>query len=376
MEALGKLTGGVAHDFNNILTGITLAGELASQKAQAGGPAASYIKQIQELADRAAGLTRQLLMFSRLQALRPVTLSLNDLIRQTLNMLEPLIGEDIRLTFEEGADRDLIRADRGQVTQVLLNLAVNARDAMPAGGTLRIRTDSVSLEEGRHRVNLPAGPYVQLEISDSGHGMDEQTRRRVFEPFFTTKDVGQGTGLGLSTVYGIICEHQGAVLVDSDPGQGTTFRIFFPSVEGVAGESETKSEAVPSGAETILVAEDDTAVRNLIEQTLLSHGYRVCPAGSPVEAERIYKERRDEIALLLTDIVMPGESGPQLYRRLSAGNPTLRVLFMSGYTDKRTMYGDVLDPGLPFIAKPFRPGDLARKVREALEGSPQYSPTE
>ncbi len=338
MEALGQLAGGVAHDFNNILTGIILAAEVALLKGGPGAAASSGLQQIKELAGRATLLTQQMLTFSRRHPLRPVPLHLNALIEHALSMLRRLIGEDINLTFSAGADRDLIRADRSQIEQVLVNLVVNARDAMPAGGDLSITTRSELGGSGRDQ-GSQAGEYVVLEVADSGQGMDEATRERVFEPFFTTKAVGKGTGLGLAMVYGIATKHGATITVDSTPGSGTTFRICFPYLHGaeeaVVAETPVTAPA-PRGTELILIVEDNPDVRHLLEIMLGGLGYRTVSADCPAHAEPIYRARRRDVALLLSDVVMPGESGPQFYRRMAREDPGLKVVFMSGYADAQS----------------------------------------
>jgi two-component system, cell cycle sensor histidine kinase and response regulator CckA len=370
MEALGQLAGGIAHDFNNILTGITLAAEVALLKSGASPALSSGVRQIKELAGRATALTQQMLTFSRRQPLRTGPVHLNELVAPALSMLHRLIGEDINLTFTPGTDRDLIRADRGQIEQVLVNLAVNARDAMPAGGDLRIAT---RLEVGGKGLaqSLPAGEYVVLEVADTGHGMDEKTRERIFEPFFTTKAVGKGTGLGLAMVYGIATRHGATIAVDSEPGCGTALRICFPVLESgeeaVVLETPT-SAAAPRGTELILILEDNPDVRRLLEANLKELGYRTVSAESPAQAEPIYRARRRELALLLSDVVMPGESGPQFYRRMAREDPGLKVVFMSGYADARSGCEEVVREGLPFIQKPFATSDLGRLIRDTLDG--------
>ena len=369
MEALGQLAGGVAHDFNNILTGITLAAEVALLKRQPGADPGASIRQIRDLAVRATSLTQQMLMFSRRQPLRPTPVRLNALVEHALSMLRRLIGEDINVTFQAGAVRDLIRADRGQIEQVLVNLAVNARDAMPSGGDLTIATRDLPAGE-RPPGSLPDAEFVVLEVADSGHGMDDATRDRIFEPFFTTKEKGKGTGLGLATVYGIVARHEATISVDSSPGAGSTFRVCFPALTGdeePAAVQEPPAAPAPRGSELILVVEDNDDVRTLLDVTLRELGYRTVSAECPARAEPIYRARRREVALLLTDVVMPGESGPQFYRRLAREDPELKVVFMSGYADARSGCEEVLRDGLPFIQKPFDPAALAHLIRRTLD---------
>jgi len=373
MEALGKLAGGIAHDFNNILTGISLAADMASLKSGCDSPVGAEIRKVRELADRATGLTKQMLTFSRRQPLHPVPLHLNSLVRGSLSMLGRVIGEDIRLTFEADTDRDLIRADQSQIERVLMNLAVNSRDAMPKGGDLTIRTCTQILKTRRSDLDLPAGEYVVLDVADTGQGIDEEIRERIFEPFFTTKELGRGTGLGLATVYGIVTKHRAAITVHSSPGSGTRFRLFFPclaATEEKVRPHEQPRASVLGGNELVLILEDDPDVRQLVEATLSSFGYQTASASSTIEAEALYRDRREEVALLLADVVMPGESGPQFYHRMVRENPDLKVLFMSGYADTRSICTDVRRQGLPLIQKPFQLAELGRLVREILETSP------
>ena len=372
LESVGTLAGGVAHDFNNLLTGIMGYEQLARGRIGADHPASRYVGQIRGLADRAAGLTRQLLAFSRKQPLEPIVLNINELIEGTTKMLRRLIGEDLELEFTPGEALGNVRADPGQLEQVLMNLAVNARDAMPTGGKLTVETADVTLDHEyvARRFGVLAGPYVMLAVSDTGCGMDPATRERIFEPFFTTKEVGKGTGLGLSTVYGIVKQHGGNIWVYSEPGQGTTFKIYLPRVDAKEDRRTVaaKKPSAPRGADTILVAEDDRAVRSLMEEALRDLGYTVISAGSPVEAEQMFAQHNTEVELLLTDVIMPEQSGRELYERLAAACPSLKVLYTSGYTDNAIVHHGVLDPGTPFIPKPFDVDALARKVREVLDG--------
>jgi len=369
MEALGQLAGGVAHDFNNILTGITLAADVALLRGSGGPDPATSLRRIRDLAVKATSLTQQMLTFSRRQPLRPAALRLGALVSGAIEMLHRLIGEDIEISFAAQTSEDVIRADRGQLEQVLVNLAVNARDAMPQGGSLVIRTRAAG--PGEAPPGTPADtPCVVLEVVDSGHGMDEAVRERIFEPFFTTKEKGKGTGLGLSTVYGIVARHGGTIAVDSRSGSGTAFRLCFPTLPGEeeAAPAPT-SAAVPSprGSELILIVEDDRDVCQLLDLTLAQLGYRTTSAECPAQAEPIYRARRNELGLLLSDVVMPGESGPQFYRRLAIADPGLKVVFMSGYADARSGCEEILRDGLPFISKPFDPTELATLIRRTLD---------
>jgi len=368
MQAIGLLAGGVAHDFNNILTGISWTSELALKETEPDSESQTAFQQVLELADRAAVLTRQLLAFSRQQSLNPVEVHANELIRQTLRMLERLIGENITLTFKAKASFDLIKADPGQLEQVLMNLAINARDAMPNGGSLVIETRN---EKTRRESDLTfstskqSGAFVVIEVRDTGVGMDQDTLDRIFEPFFTTKELGKGTGLGLSTVYGIISQHGGHISADSVPGKGSTFTIIFPCLEE-RGIELPKSESVnvefiPKGDEMILVVEDEESLQALISRILENEGYQVRLASSPEEVD---EETAASIDLLLTDMVMPGGSGLELYDKLRSIQPDLKVIFMSGYTDQ-----DILpdQSDIPFLQKPFSPHDLTRTIRAVLD---------
>ena len=371
MEAVGRLAGGVAHDFNNILTGISGYTDFVLEEVPEGSSARNDLTQVSKLAKRAEKLTRQLLAFSRRQPLEMVVLNTNGLVEDATKMLARLIGEDIALVFEPGQDLGNVRADPVQIEQILLNLAVNARDAMPEGGKLTIETANVDLDRAyaSGHIAVKPGPYVMLAVSDTGCGIDEETQQRIFDPFFTTKKVGEGTGLGLATVYGIVKQHRGNIWVYSEPGQGTTFKIYLPRVrEGAEAKEDAKSEDT-KGTETILIVEDDPLVRAITERDLKAHGYQVLSAASPDEAEDLVAESeyRGEVAILLTDVVMPGRNGRELYHTLKADRPCLKVLYMSGYTDNVVVHHGVLEPGTAFIQKPFTPHVLARKVRETLD---------
>jgi PAS domain S-box-containing protein len=372
LEAIGQLAGGVAHDFNNILTSISCSSDLALRQLQPKSLPAAGFRQISDLTQRAAALTRQLLAFSRQQALRPTVQSVNQLVENAIKMLTRMIGEDVQLEFRPAAEPDTVRADSGQIEQVLMNLAINARDAMPGGGTLTIETSSVVVDKD-HPADVEPGAFLKLTVTDTGQGMDQETRERVFEPFFTTKEVGKGTGLGLSTVYGIVRQHRGDILFDSQLGEGTVFHIFLPLVdEEVQQVAQEIDEVVPDGSETVLLVEDDPNAREIIERVLKAQGYKVYRAWSAREAKQIFDEHGDTIDLLLTDIVMPGEDGVELHRHLREKNPLVKVLFMSGYTARGSLQNEVLRPGLPFIPKPFGPPELARKIREVLEVGPGF----
>jgi PAS domain S-box-containing protein len=372
MEAVGRLAGGVAHDFNNLLTAIggysdLLLADLATSDHRRGD-----VEEIKKAADRAAALTRQLLAFSRRQVLQPKVLDLNAVIAGAERLLRRLIGEHIRLDTRLAPGLGAVRADAGQVEQVVMNLAVNAREAMQEGGVLTVATENVVLGAAGHpseEVPVPPGRYVQLRVSDTGAGMDTETQRRLFEPFFTTREKGKGTGLGLATVYGIVKQSGGFIWVDSTPGAGTTFTIDLPQVDEAveAARSVGSSAARASGTETILVVEDEPAVRSVACQALRAHGYVVLAAPDAAAALQGAVPPGIRLDLLLTDVVMPGMSGRALAERLVAERPGLRVLYMSGYTDDAIGEHGVLDPGLEYLQKPFSPDDLARKVRAVLD---------
>jgi PAS domain S-box-containing protein len=373
IEAIGRLAGGVAHDFNNIMGVILGYGEMAESELEPDHPVREQIAEMVKAAERAAGLTRQLQAFSRKQILQPKRLDLNDLVANTQSMLSRLIGEDIALVLRPGPGLGTVRADSGQIEQIVLNLAVNARDAMPSGGTLMLETANIDLR-AESADNLPPaipGRYVTLAVSDTGIGMDAETQRRVFEPFFTTKPVGQGTGLGLSTVYGIVKQSGGYIRVYSEPGLGTTFKIYFPRVDEMP-EATTPAaplEVVPGGHETILLVEDNLALREVIRRRLAESGYTVLMAGDGAEALALAGARTEPIDLLLTDVVMPNLGGGELARRMAALRPALRVLFMSGYTDGAIGQHGILEEGVMLLEKPFTGEKVVRAVREALDGS-------
>jgi PAS domain S-box-containing protein len=370
MEAIGRLAGGVAHDFNNILTIIEGYSQLLLRQLEASNPLREAVEDIQKAGERASALTRQLLAFSRRQVLQPQVLDLNAVISEMSKMLRRLIGEDLELVTVLAPELGRVKADPGQLEQVIMNLVVNARDAMPAGGKLTIETSNVELSEeyaGRH-LNVKPGPYVMLAVSDTGMGMDAETISRIFEPFFTTKEQGKGTGLGLATVYGIIKQSGGDIWVYSEVGQGTTFKIYLPLVTEAAETHNRVNTATPlRGWETILLVEDDEAVRMLVKRVLESYGYQVLVATSISEAIHLGQEYAGPIQLLLTDVVMPEISAPLLAERLAVFRPEMKVLYMSGYTDNVIVHRGVLDPGTALLQKPFSPEALARKVREVLD---------
>ncbi|MBI4456827.1 MAG: PAS domain S-box protein [Acidobacteria bacterium] len=371
MEAVGRLAGGVAHDFNNVLTGIMGYTQLLLQEV---GPDAAMhreLAQINELAKRAADLTRQLLAFSRKQTLEPVVLNINLLVENTSRMLKTLIGEDVSLKFIPATDAGNVRADPGQLEQVLMNLALNARDAMPRGGTLIIETAKTNLvrDDLLADEEIKPGPYVMVAVTDTGVGMDAATRERIFEPFFTTKETGKGTGLGLSTVHGIVKQHNGHIFVYSEPEKGATFKVYLPRVDIEAQQLAVKARREPMlrGSETILLVEDEKAVRSLLQTALQTQGYIVLSASRPDQAEELVAQHLEDIALLLTDFIMPGRTGKELYQRLASRHPTLKVLYMSGYMDRDMTQDGRLEAGTPFLQKPFALTTLTQKVRDVLD---------
>jgi signal transduction histidine kinase len=365
MEAIGRLAGGVAHDFNNLLTVILGFSDLVLAGAGPESPAHSQIEQIRSAAERAASLTHQLLAFSRKQMLQPKVLNLNTIVLEIEKMLRRLLGDDVELTTVMDRRLAQVKADPTQIEQVIMNLAVNARDAMPDGGRLTIETANVDLSEEycREHVEVQPGPHVMLAMTDTGQGMDAETKAQIFEPFFTTKERGKGTGLGLSTVFGIVKQSGGSIWVYSEPGRGTTFKVFLPRVDE-AVSAALKIEAPDArGTETILVVEDDEKVRGLVRTVLSARGYTVFEAGNANEALLFESRYTGPIHLLLTDLVLPQVSGRELSEKLLSLHPGLKVLFMSGYTEK----GGALSPDVAFIQKPFTPEMLGRKVREVLD---------
>jgi PAS domain S-box-containing protein len=374
MEAIGKLAGGVAHDFNNLLGVIIGCADVVLDTLPPGHPAAKKVEMIRKAGASAADLTRQLLAFSRQQILQPRVLDLKEVVKRTEVLLRRLIGENIDLAISLEPSLGYVKADVGQVEQVLLNLAVNARDAMPKGGRLAIEARNVKLDETykeEHQQVIP-GPYVMLAVGDTGLGMDRETQLRIFDPFFTTKELGKGTGLGLATVYGIIKQSDGYIWVYSDLGKGTIFKIYLPRVEQSArpANQEEPEPAVLRGSETILLAEDSESLREMAREYLESVGYTVLEAASGPEALQLAKDLRGTIHLLLTDVVMPEMSGPELAQQMLSLHPGIKIIFTSGYTDDAIARQGVLDPSVAFIQKPYRPKALARKIREVLHDAP------
>jgi two-component system, cell cycle sensor histidine kinase and response regulator CckA len=371
MEAVGKLAGGVAHDFNNLLTAIICHSDLSLRRLSEDDPLCRNIEAIKKASERAASLTHQLLAFSRKQVLQSKVLDLNSIVVETNKLLRRLIGEDIDLLTVLEPSLGKIKADPGQISQVLMNLSVNARDAMPHGGKLIIETSNVYVDEeyAKHHISVEPGAYVMLVVSDTGCGMDDATQKRIFEPFFTTKEVGKGTGLGLSTVYGIIRQSGGNIWVYSEVGQGTTFKIYLPRTDSAVENPEANRgrDESPIGTETVLLVEDEEMVRDMTHEILRMSGYQVLEAKHGGEALSVCEQHDGPIHLMLTDVVMPQINGRQLAERLVPLRPEMRVLYMSGYTDDAIVHHGVLDDGMAFIEKPFTPNALARKVREALD---------
>ncbi len=371
MEAVGRLAGGVAHDFNNLLTVIRGRCELLGTRIGDVEKMKRDIGTIYDASERAASLTHQLLAFSRRQVLEPKVLELNRVVADLVPMLRRLIGEDIDLGMVLATDIGRVRADPGQVEQVIMNLVVNARDAMPEGGRLTIETSAIDFDETYARVHASVKPgrYVMVAVSDTGSGMDRETQARAFEPFFTTKERGKGTGLGLATAYGIVKQSGGYIWVYSEPGQGTTFKIYLPRVEeaATAEAPPAASSRAPRGSETVLLTEDEDIVRTLAREILESHGYTILEARRGSEALQVCERFEGEIHLLLTDVVMPRMSGRDLAIEVTALRPGVKVLYMSGYTEDAIGYHGVLDPGLTYLQKPFTLASLTQKVREALD---------
>jgi len=372
MEAVGRLAGGVAHDFNNLLTGIIGFADLLLTDLDHQDPHRREVEEIKNTGERAASLTRQLLAFSRKQILQPRKLKLNSVVRNMEKLLQRLIGEDIFLATNLENDLWMVEADPFQIEQVIINLAVNARDALPQGGKLSVETANVELDESyAHRdVNFQPGPYVMLSVTDNGTGMDEETQAHIFEPFFTTKGRNQGTGLGLSTVYGIVKQSGGHIWVYSEPQWGTTFKIYLPMAANApeAAKSTPEATASPRGWETVLLVEDERVVRKMVFAALQQSGYQVLVAADPEEALSVCEQNKGSIHLLLTDVVMPGMSGSDLAERLTGRYPDMKVLYISGYPENAISHHGVLNPGIAFLAKPFTPSALVKRVRKVLDG--------
>ena len=372
MEAIGMLAGGIAHDFNNLLTVIIGNAQLALMDVIKDESLRKEIEDIKKAGNKAASLTRQLLAFSRKQMIKPEVLNINEIINETEKMLKRMIGEDIEFLTVLEPDLWKVYADSGQIDQIIINMVVNARDAMPQGGKLTIETANVELDDTYFRdrgVESAHGLYVMLAVSDTGSGMDKKTMEHIFEPFFTTKEVGKGTGLGMSTVYGIIKQNNGFIWVYSEPGQGSTFKAYLPKVKADAEPEEKEQSPVDdlSGSGTVLIVEDNDGLRKLAQEVLQSYGYRLLVAENGEDALRVSKEHNGPIHLLLTDVVMPKMGGKKLAERLQPLYPQMKVIYMSGYTDNAIVHHGVLAPELNFLEKPFTPEGLAGKVRKALE---------
>jgi signal transduction histidine kinase/CheY-like chemotaxis protein len=375
MEAVGRLAGGIAHDFNNLLTTVLGYGELMLMQLPDASPLRPDVEEILKAGQRAVGLTRQLLAFSRRQVVEPKIVDLNALIEEAVTMLRRLIGEDIDLVTRLEPELGTVRVDPGQMDQILMNLAVNSRDAMPRGGRLGLETRNVTFDASASRLHFdaPPGSYALLAVTDNGVGMDEKTRAHVFEPFFTTKEIGKGTGLGLATVYGIVKQSGGYIFVYSEPGKGTTFKIYLPRADTASSDP---AAALPAstrvgGSETILLVEDEEAVRRLMEQSLKARGYRVLEAASTKAALALAGAHAGAIDLLITDVVLTGVSGRDLATALLSKRPEMKVLFVSGYTEDTVVQHGVLTAAEAFLPKPFTPDTLTRKVREILDAGPQ-----
>jgi two-component system, cell cycle sensor histidine kinase and response regulator CckA len=371
MEAMGRLAGGVAHDFNNMLTLILGYSQIVLNALGKDNPLSQDVLEIKKAGERSAGLTRQLLAFSRRQVLQPKVLDLNGVVTNFESMLRRVIGEDVTLRTVLSPGLGCVKVDAGQMEQVIMNLVVNARDAMPNGGTLTIETANVELDEAfvlKHKPMAP-GRYVMLAVSDTGCGMDYETQAHIFDPFFTTKELGKGTGLGLSTVYGIIKQSDGYIWVDSEPGQGATFKIYLPHAKEVAETVEPDAISVPRprGVETILLVEDEKGVRAMIRHILKQEGYTVLEAGNSQEAFQHADQHKDAIHLMVTDVVMPGMGGREVAERIKSSRPDMKVLFVSGYTGDAIAHHGVLDKGVNFLEKPFTAEGLTSKVRGVLD---------
>jgi PAS domain S-box-containing protein len=370
MEAIGRLAGGVAHDFNNLLTAIGGYCSLALLEFPSDDPRREYLEEIQRAGERGASLTKQLLASGRKQVLSPRLLDLNALVDDLASLLRRVIGEDIGLEWMRGSAPAVIFADAGQVEQIIMNLAVNARDAMPHGGSLSIASSTVLVDRGvPHAPTERSVPYVLLTVSDTGLGMDEATMARMFEPFFTTKELGKGTGLGLSTVYGIVEQLSGFIRARSTLGQGTVFEIYFPERErsSISTYPDSVAPIARGGNETVLLVEDESQVRRLVFEVLQARGYQVLSAKDGLEAVRLEENYTGRIDLLITDVVMPGMSGRELAQRVTAARPDTKVLFVSGYTDDAVLRHGVTTPGMAFLQKPFALEDLLQRVRALLD---------
>jgi PAS domain S-box-containing protein len=378
MEAIGRLAGGIAHDFNNLLGVIIGYSEILEERLGQNDPLTPKAEQIKKAGQRAARLTRQLLAFSRQQVLEPKVLDLNALVADTLNMLQRLIGDDIELVAVLAPELGRVQADQGQIEQIILNLALNARDAMAQGGRLTIRTSDVEVDEvgARQHPEAVPGPYVTLSMNDTGCGMDQETQAHIFEPFFTTKEVGKGTGLGLSTVYGVVKQSGGFISVYSELGWGTSFEIYIPRIDECVRASALghAGKETPRGWETILLVEDAQALRELTHELLEANGYTVLEAANGASAIRVAERHPEPIHLLLSDVVMPGMDGRELAQYMVRIHPEIKVLYMSGYTDDSIAHYGVLDSGIALLQKPFTKESLICKVREVFRVKKDHEP--
>jgi two-component system cell cycle sensor histidine kinase/response regulator CckA len=369
LEAIGRLAGGVAHDFNNLLTAITGYNDLLRQQLDRADPRRRYADEVAKASDRAAALTHQLLAFSRKQVLSAIVVDLNAVVADSVSLLRRLIGEDVELVTHLDPQLARVKADPGQIQQVIMNLAVNARDAMPEGGTLTLETANVELDEAFAREHVPTipGAYAMLAVCDTGAGMTADTQAHLFEPFFTTKAAGEGTGLGLATVYGIVKQSGGYIWADSAPGQGSAFRVYLPPVDEPLDPPATPGAAPERGTETILLVEDENQVRLLVRDVLRGHGYTVLEASSGGAALRVHRQHGGAVHLLITDVIMPGMNGPQLADHLTSSHPDLPVLYISGYANQPAMNRLLAGKRCLLLHKPFTPDTLLAKVRELLD---------
>ena len=369
-EAIGRLSGGIAHDFNNLIGAILGWAELGCEETAPGTKARERFQKIREQSHRAAKLTSQLLAFGRRQILQPRKINLNIFIREEMNFLGKVIGENIEVRIVEAPDLQVVHADPTQLQQVFMNLCLNARDAMPAGGQVKIETRNVVIGEDvcREHVHATPGNYVLMTVSDTGLGMDDATAERIFEPFFTTKELGKGTGLGLATVYGIVKQHGGFIYVDTEPGKGSSFRVYFPADSGVHEPREVIHNSLTlKGSETLLLAEDDDGLRESVQEMLQSLGYRVISASDGKRAVELLREHADEIQLVVMDVVMPSQGGLRSYPELVAIKPGIEVIFTSGYADEAASLAAQLEKGAKFLQKPYTLPKLSQMVRNALD---------
>jgi two-component system cell cycle sensor histidine kinase/response regulator CckA len=376
MEAIGQLAGGIAHDFNNLMTAVVGYSAFVLKKMDVDDPRRLDIEEIRRAGERAAELTHQLLAFSRKQILQPRPLDLNAVVASLEMMLRRLIGGQANLVCDYGSDIGVVNADPGQLEQTIVNLVLNARDAMPHGGTVTISTGSMErYESSAEQLDVHPGQYVRLSVEDTGTGLEPQTQAHMFEPFFTTKRLGEGTGLGLSTVFGIVQQSGGHIGVESELGHGTTFHIYFPRVSAIAlpVSRNPPPSSAPAGTETTLVVEDEDSVRSLIAGVLRELGYTVVEAKNGVEALELHARHPSPIAFMITDVVMPGLTGPALAQRLAPLAPQMKVLFISGYAADTLLRRGALEDGVAFLQKPFTPDVLAIKAREILDRTPHQT---